>query len=439
MASDMVVALGKTTVDGRTLFGHNSGRPPGEGQWLCRTPGRAFAAGEKVRTQHLELPQARQTWGVLGSQSRGTWGYHHGVNEHGVAIGCATLRTRMRQEQAGLTGPDLVRLGLERAASARQGVDLLTDLITRHGQGAYAGCPPADRHDNAFLIADGREAFALEASGSHWVYQEVQQLRALSDVCTIRQDWDWIARGLAGWAIERGWWPGDGSKLDFATAVGGGLAAEPSALRRWGRATLLLEEQNGHIDLAFIRRLLSDHYEGCDDETDPLAEPAGPVPICQHRGTSATAASLVAVLGTPPVAWYAFGPPCTGVYFPLVLDGELPAAFGPEGKAAEPLWSRAQRLTEAIGTDRARWAAAREALGQLQARLELDCEEFLADSARHRQAGNRAEFQRLAELFMQHTVECFEALADGLLREAAGRPAAGPTLEPAGAGPRVPD
>src|SRR5262249_11411547 len=156
---------------GRTLFGHNSGRPPGEGQWLRRTPGCAFASGEKMRTQHLELPQVRQTLTVLGRQARGVWGYHHGINEQGVAIGCTALRTRMQSEQAGLTGPDLVRLGLERAGSARQAVDLLTDLIARHGQGAYPGCAAEERYDNALLIADGTEAFAVEASGAHWVYQ----------------------------------------------------------------------------------------------------------------------------------------------------------------------------------------------------------------------------------------------------------------------------
>src|SRR5262245_27174241 len=67
MASDMVVALSKSTVDGRTLFGHNSGRLPGEAPWLQRTPGRCFASDEMVQTQHLGLSQVRQTHTVLGS------------------------------------------------------------------------------------------------------------------------------------------------------------------------------------------------------------------------------------------------------------------------------------------------------------------------------------------------------------------------------------
>ncbi len=201
MGCDMVVALGRATVDGSTLFGHNSGRPRREPQSLQRVPGRAFALGEKVRTQHLELPQARQTYTVLGSQPAGSWGYQHGVNENGVMIGCGGIQTKLRCPGPGLLAPELVRLALERSRSARQAVDVLTELVQRFGQGAYPGCPPEAEFDSAFLIADVREAFAVETSGPHWVYQEIRELRALSDASTVRQDWDWISKGLAQEAI----------------------------------------------------------------------------------------------------------------------------------------------------------------------------------------------------------------------------------------------
>jgi hypothetical protein len=334
-----------------------------------------------------------------------------------------------------LLGTDLVRLGLERANSARQAVELLTDLVSRHGQGAYPGCPPADRYDSALLIADAAEAFAVETSGRHWVYQEIQQVRAMSDVCTIHQDWDWIARGLASHAIGQGWWPADGSKLDFATAVSAAPDADRPALRRWGRATLLLEQQNGHIDLAFIRRLLGDHYEGTEDEADPLHKVTGPEPICRHEGTGgATAASLVAPLGGVPMAWCAFGPPCTGVYLPVFLDGDLPSAFGRDRESAEaPLARRLWQLVRQVGGDAERWAAARVAFDQLQARLDLDAEEFLAETADLRERGDRVEFGRLAGLFMQHAAERFETVLEGLLTPPARQAAPAGDLEPAGA------
>src|SRR5208283_2387196 len=100
----------------------------------------------------------------------------------------------------------------------------------RHGQGAFAGCPDEYCHDGAFLIADLREAFLIEASGRAWVCQEVRELRVASDVCTIRQDWDAISPGLAGQTIACGWWPEDGSKLDFAGVLGAGAGTDSFAL-----------------------------------------------------------------------------------------------------------------------------------------------------------------------------------------------------------------
>src|SRR5262249_59926649 len=138
-----------------------------------------------------------RTHRVLGVRSAGLWGLYQGVNEHAVAAGVLPLRTRLCDEGNGLLGTDLVRLVLERARSARQGVDTLTDLLGRHGQ-----CG-----DGAFLIADGSEAFAVETAGRWWVYQEVQELRAQTDVCTVRQDWDRISPGLSGHVIRHRSWP----------------------------------------------------------------------------------------------------------------------------------------------------------------------------------------------------------------------------------------
>ncbi len=244
MGCDMVVALSRATQDGGTLFAHNYNQPGNEKLTLLRMAGRIFAPGECVQTGTLLLPQARQTWTVLASRLAGQWGYPHGLNEHGVSIGLTTIRTRPRETGFGLAGPDLVRLGLERATSARQAVDVLTNLASRHGQGAdNAG------RDPAFLIADGQEAFVLEMFGPHWAMQHVREVRTVSDVCQLRQDWDHLSPHLANLAIARGWWPANGSKLDFAGAVAPGSGDAAPSLRRWGRATLLLEQGNGQLDL----------------------------------------------------------------------------------------------------------------------------------------------------------------------------------------------
>ncbi|HYT93558.1 MAG TPA: C69 family dipeptidase, partial [Gemmataceae bacterium] len=417
MGGDLVVALGPATVHGQTLFGLNCHRPPRECQTLCRVPGRAFALGEIVKTAHLELPQARQTCTVLAGQAHGAWGYQYGVNEHQVAAGYSTWRSRFIDDMAGLHGPELVRLILERAASARQAVDLLTDLVARHGQNG---------NDHIFLIADPSEAFVVEAAGNAWATQEIQQVRAVSDVAVIRQDWDHIAPGLSERAVARGWCPADGNKLDFIGTFSTDPTGPASALRRWGRATYLLEQQNGHIDPAFLRRLLADHYEGTRYEVDPPTASGRVTPLCRHAtplSRSATGASFVAILSSDPalvpVAWCAFGPPCISVHFPILLDGDLPASFGWGASEFNPesLWWQTQQLFDSLGADSLRWDLVRDTLDRLQSRMEQEVEEFTAEAAVVPLAGShrREELRRLASSLMQSHLERFEEVLQRLL------------------------
>src|SRR5437868_4106534 len=99
MGCDMVVALGRATVDGCTLFGHNA---DGDDATLTVLPGRAFAPGEMLRACRLEIPQVRQTFTVLGSRTEPGWGLQHGVNDQGVAAGCTRYQHKFRGEKPGL-------------------------------------------------------------------------------------------------------------------------------------------------------------------------------------------------------------------------------------------------------------------------------------------------------------------------------------------------
>src|SRR5436305_1933998 len=117
--------------------------------------------------------------------------------------------------------------------------NLRRGLRTKSDTGALVG--------GAMVVSLGRVTVeGRQLAGDRWAYQQVREVRAMGDLGTLRQDWDGIADGLSSHAIARGWWPGDGSKLDFAGALGQAGAEPADALRRWGRATLLLEQQNGH-------------------------------------------------------------------------------------------------------------------------------------------------------------------------------------------------
>lgn len=405
MGCCMVVALGRATVDGHTLFGHATALPEGGAATLCLLTEHEHAADEKVKVGSVELPQARQTHRVLGVRTAGLWGVYHGVNEHAVAVGTLPLRTRLGGTVAGLLGTDLVRLVLERARTARQGVDLFADLLCRHGQNG----------DAAFLIADGNEAFAVETAGRWWVYQEVEEVRAQTDVCTIRQDWDRIVPGLAGHVIERGLWPDDGTKIDFAGVASPDLTEFREALQRWGRSTAHLGQQNGHIDVAFVRHLLGGRLD--EDETDRL--------------NAASATGLIANLSSTTdrlqAVWCTLGPPALGLAFPLFLEAALPTAFTDElGSSA--LGAEMRRLCDHLDYRPEVWDAARDALARLQARYDQEAEEFAAENLTLKREGRLEELQRQTGLFLEHCVEQFREVSTGLLTQP--RSAAGLALTP---------
>jgi secernin len=415
MGGDMIVAINRATVDRHTLFGHNCRQPARAVLLVERSQGRAHAPDERLTLHRVALPQARETLTTLGVQILGQWGYLHGLNACGVAIACTVLRTRLASHEAGLLGSELVRLALERAHSARQAADLIGDLVSRYGQ----CCVDVHPADSAFLIANCQEAFTLETAGRFWAQQEVRQVRAMSDFCTIRQDWDKVAHGLAACAMEQGWRQDDGSKLDFAGVVAPELIQTGSPLRRWGRATLMLEEQNGHLDLPFFRRLLGDHYEGCDDEADPILPGRGIPPLCLHpRSPDApmTGSSFVVRMGGPAergqAAWCCPGPPCLGVYLPLLLQGELP-----EMMASGNAHLRMRQLMNHIGVSRSAWDLVRDSLGRLQARIDQEADEFILEARAADQHKSEKEQTRRATLFMQHVVEQFEETLTGLMRQ----------------------
>jgi secernin len=356
----------------------------------------------------LLIPQVRRTWTVLGTQPPGAWGFDHGVNEHQVVAGCLALPSQEAGPAKTLRAIDLVRLALERSRTAAQAVDSATQLLEQFGPCSEESGLPSD---HAMLVADPQEAYVVETAGRHWGYQEVKQVRAVSNVRVIRQDWDRISHGLAQAAIEAGRWPADGSKLDLALSLGLERSELCGGMRRWGRVTLWLEQFNGQLDTPLLRRLLADHDEqALEDDAAPLCRHD------EHAEEGPTSASLVVDLGaTPerlPIAWRSFGAPCLGLYFPTLLEGELPEAFA-DLEGATPL-GRLPRLVESWRGDAERWNTAREVFGRLQARFDAEADEFAAEGAAMKERGEQSLLERHATLFMQHHLERFEEAVSSL-------------------------
>ncbi len=127
---DTVIAMGSATARGGVLFAKNSDRERNEAQALETCPARPAEAGRRRRLTYIEIDDEAATHACLISRPFWMWGAEMGANEHGVTIGNEAMHALIpAQRRRALTGMDLVRLGLERAASAAEAVEVITTLL----------------------------------------------------------------------------------------------------------------------------------------------------------------------------------------------------------------------------------------------------------------------------------------------------------------------
>jgi dipeptidase len=321
---DSVAVVGPEGV----LFAKNSDRDPNEAQLLEWHPAREHAPESRVRCTWIEVPQARHTRATLLSRPFWMWGAEMGTNEDGVTIGNEAVFTREPYERVGLTGMDLVRLALERASSARAAVDVIRDLLERHGQGG--GCGHENRrftYHNSFLVADPKGAFVLETAGRRHAVEEIAGVRAISNGLTI---------------------PG-------FTRHGDPLRTRVSRCRtRRGRAEALARGATGPGDLM---RVLRDHGEGRTAPAYSWLTGAMGAP-CMHAGgvlaSSQSTASWVAALAPSGVSHWVTGTaaPCLGLFKPVRVDAPMDLGPAPTDQDdGASLWWRHERLHRGVMHD----------------------------------------------------------------------------------------
>ena len=167
------IYIGKDyTADGNGFLAGYGDEP--SSHWLEITPRKKNKDNETILVgvsetsdmpgERMEIPQISETARFISVN----YSYYKGVpapitngglNEHGVAvrdIWSTSRRELIEMTPKNQTGPnysDLARLILERAKSAKEGVELIASLLSKYGESSYGG--------NSHIIADAQEAWVV--------------------------------------------------------------------------------------------------------------------------------------------------------------------------------------------------------------------------------------------------------------------------------------
>ncbi|PKN71063.1 MAG: peptidase U34 [Deltaproteobacteria bacterium HGW-Deltaproteobacteria-12] len=180
------------TGSGISIFGKNSDREADETQLIKSVPAQNYPANAVLQCTYIAIPQAGSTYAMVISKPFWLWGAEMGVNEKGVVIGNEALFTRVKPEKTpGLIGMDLLRLGLERGASAEEAAQIIIELLKRYGQAGACGYRDKKfNYMNSFIIMDRRGILKLETAGRDYALQRLSGYAVISNGITIAKDWD---------------------------------------------------------------------------------------------------------------------------------------------------------------------------------------------------------------------------------------------------------
>lgn len=242
------------------------------------------------------IPEAPVTYTRVGN-----------MNEHQVVIGETTFGGR--KELAGGTGildyGSLIYIGLERARTAREAIQVITDLMDRYG---YASS------GETFSIADKNEVWMMEMvpkgkgqKGALWVALRIPDgaIAAHANQARIRQfplndpQNCLYSKDVISFAREKGWFKGQDKDFSFAdtyapltfgslrgcearvwsvfnrAAKGAGVSMDFVKAVPGAKPMPLYVKPDRKLDAHDVMELMRDHYEGTDfDMTQDVG--AGP-------------------------------------------------------------------------------------------------------------------------------------------------------------------
>ncbi len=238
---------------------------------------------------------------------------------------------------------------------------------------------------------------------------------------TIGRDWTELSAGAAAHARAGGWSNGGAAdRLDFAAAFRDTSLAPPIiSSGRHRRTCEILASTRGRITADDLRAALRDHYDGPVHRPGHGLDDERYFSVCMHADpVGTTTASMVARLtaGDDDLLryWGSLGSPCTGVFLPYYIDGELPAAVGRGGElaSADSPWWRFKELSTLVARDPERRGELVRASWDDFERSILAAAEPVEDEARRRRRAG--DHRAAAELLTQLMADNVAAMLDHL-------------------------
>ena len=312
--------------NGKAVFGKNSDRSPNEPQILQFVPATEHSEAE-IKATYITVPQVAETHAVLLSRPTWLWGAEIGVNDCGVCIGNEAVWTLGKYGKTCLTGMDMLRIALERSASAGDALNVLTDMLERYGQGGNSGYDHDFFYDNSFLVMDRNGLYVLETAGREWVWKQYDSA-SISNRLSIGDDGDRYSGGKrCNFALKH-----TEHLYNFASGSG--------ARRKQTRCSLSSAESAEDV-----MKTLRQH--NCK-VTDPFAE--GTVSsTCMHFGGMVgdhTTASMVVDLQDDRTVVWATGSslPCVSLFKPWIFGSGLNDAM----REGEKYWYCQERFRRSL-------------------------------------------------------------------------------------------
>lgn len=326
--------------DGKLLFAKNSDREALEAQAISYHPG-GLTEKDMLDCTYIRIPEVKHTHAHWISRPFQMWGAEMGVNEHGLVAGNEAVFTRekLKKENGGLTGMDILRLALERCTTAHEAIELSIELLERYTQNACGGYKNKGFfYSNSFLFADRKEAYVLETAGNYWAYKKLKNAFSISNALSLQTDYDASnARMLL---------KGKG----FATRFSDRLYT--LAARAGRRKTCTLHTAREQPDLMKALSTLQSHHLPTGTFSPGKANTAC---ICMHAtgflNPSSTTGSMVAEVSAehPPRVWLTGTPyPCISLYKPFHFQTDAPRLLAPGAEPDESMWWKGQKRYEHI-------------------------------------------------------------------------------------------